>query len=281
MGTILVTGASGNIGSALVGALTARGADYRIGTRTPQSFDAGRAVRFDFDDPSTMEPALEGIDRVFILTPFDPQLGERAVRAIDAARRAGVRHVVRLSALRAEAEPDSARRWHRAAERHLEASGLGWTILRPGSFMQNLSGYLAPVIRKFGGLPLAFGDARVGLVDTRDVGEAAAVVLTEPGHEGRAYALTGSKALTYDAVAETLSAAAGRTIRYIRVSPEEAAAGARGAGYPEWLVSALLEMDADTRAGGGETVTQELERLLGRPPRSLEEFARDHAHLWR
>lgn len=281
MSAILVTGASGNIGRALLDELAARGAAARAAVHARGvSVAHAEPVPFDFNDRAGMLRALDGVDRLFLLTPFQPDAPALARAAIDAAREAGVRHVVRVSAIGADDPPDAARRWHHDAEEYLRASGLAWTVLRPNSFMQNFSGYLAPMIRE-GVVAVPAGDARVSFVDTRDVAAAAAVALLEPGHERCTYVLTGPESLGYDDVAGVLSQVAGRPVRYLALSDEAAAEGARAAGMPEWLVEVLREMNAAVRSGAQAAVLPDAERVLGRPPRRFADFARDHASAWR
>lgn len=191
---ILITGASGTVGREVVAALEGRGAPVRAGYRTrPQNVPAGvESVALDYDRPETIRPALPGVETLFLLSnTVDP---ERAV--VDEARRAGVKRVVKLSVRRAAEEGYTFGRWHRAVEKHIEASGLAWTFLRPSGFMQNFVNYMGETIRRESTI---HSSARVGAVahiDARDIGAVAADVLTESGHEGQAYELTGPAALT-------------------------------------------------------------------------------------
>ncbi len=287
--TILILGASGTVGGATARALAARGAGpVRCLVRDPRRADGlgGLGVEVaagDLDDPSGLAEAVAGVERMLLLAPLGPELERREGAAIDAAARAGVRHVVKVSTIgvaergaTAEPRPYPA---HRASERRLERSGMAWTHLRPGPFFQNLLAQ-APAVRADGVLTAAWGDGRQAFVDARDVADVAARALVEDGHEGCAYALTGPAALSGPELAAGLAAGLGRPVRYRDAPPEavEAALTARGA--PAWLVGALGEVMARARAGTPAPLGDGVERVCGRRPRAVEEFARDHAEAF-
>lgn len=286
MTTVLVTGASGTIGSATVRALATRG-DVRVKaglhdlSKAPQMTGPGvEPVALDWARPEAWASALEGVDKVFLLTPVSNHAHEQASAFVDAARTAGVTHIVRLSAMGADQEPGiQLGRWHRIVERCLAASGIAWTILRPTGFMQNFINYSPPA--PDGNIYLPYGQGTNAYVDATDVGAVAALALAEAGHAGKVYALTGPELLSVAEVAEAMSRATGRQIRYVDV-PEEAARQAMlGAGLPEWMVSAFLELHAVGKAGYAAVRTPDVQQVLGRPPRTFAEFARDNADAWR
>jgi uncharacterized protein YbjT (DUF2867 family) len=272
---ILITGATGTVGREVVKALRERKKPVRAGYRTrPQNVPAGvEAVALDYERPETLPAAFDGVETVFLLS--NSVQPERTV--IDAAKRAGVRRVVKLSVLGAAEERFIFARWHRAAERYLELSGLAWTFLRPNGFMQNVVNYLGGTIRAQSAIFSSAGDGAVSHVDARDIGRVAAHVLTEMGHEGQAYDLTGPAALTYRQVAETLTRALARTIRYVPITPEQQKQGALAAGMPEDYVVALVDLDRHYAAGGMSRVSPTVRLVTGRDPITFEEFARDHA----
>jgi uncharacterized protein YbjT (DUF2867 family) len=272
---ILVTGASGTVGSEVVKALVARKAPVRAGYRSrPKNVPAGvESVALDYDRPETIAPALRGVETLFLLSnTVAPE-----VRVVDEARRAGVRRIVKLSVLGAPEGLFEFARWHRPVEQHIEASGLAWTHLRPNGFMQNMINYKGETIRSQSALYASVGDAAISHVDARDIGAAAAKVLAEDGHEGRAYDLTGGAALTYGQVADALSTALGRTIRYVPITPEQYRAAAVAAGTPERYADALVDLDRAYAQGVGSRVTADVKNLTGRDPISFDAFARDHA----
>jgi uncharacterized protein YbjT (DUF2867 family) len=282
--TILITGATGTVGAELVRALSNRNVHVRAGVRSVIKGDRLRhfnpdvqLVEMDFQRPDSLTLALTGVDRVFLLTPFTDTQVEDGQRLIDAAKALGVRQVVKLSALGAEAEPGiQLGRWHRAIERHLEQSGLPYAILRPSSFMQNFLNYQGQTIREQGTIYQPLGEGRVSYIDAFDIAETAAAILTDdiPKHHGRAYPLTGPAALSLHEVAATLGEATGRPVQYVDV-PEDAARQAMH-GAPQWMTDAMLELYAVAKAGYSAAVTSDVERLTGRPPRTVQEFAQEH-----
>jgi uncharacterized protein YbjT (DUF2867 family) len=272
---ILVTGASGTVGSEVVKALVARKAPVRAGYRSrPQNVPAGvETVALDYDRPETIAPALREVETLFLLSnTVAPE-----VRVVDEAKRAGVKRIVKLSVLGAGEGLFEFARWHRPVEQHIEASGLAWTHLRPNGFMQNMINYKGETIRTQSALYASVGDAAISHVDARDIGAAAGRVLTESGHEGKAYDLTGGAALTYGQVAQALSTALGRTIRYVPITGEQYRAAAVAAGTPEPYADALVDLDRAYAAGVGSRVAADVKTLTGRDPISFDAFARDHA----
>ena len=272
---ILVTGASGTVGSEVVKALGGRSAGVRAGYRTrPQNVPAGvESVKLDYERPETIRPALQGVDTLFLLSnTVDP---ERKV--VDEAKRAGVKRIVKLSVIGAAEEGFTFARWHRAVEKYIEASGLGWTFLRPNGFMQNVVTYMGETIRSQSAIYSPAGNAAASHVDARDVGAVGARVLTDKGHEGKAYELTGPAALTYGQIAEILSRVLGRTIGYVPISPEQYRQAAVAAGTPEGYADALVDLNRYYLEGKASVVTPAVRQLTGRDPIPFEQFARDYA----
>lgn len=276
---ILVTGASGNAGAALARALAAAGHSVRAAARRPDGLPAGVAfARFDFTDPSTFGPALAGVRRVFLLRP--PQLAD-VRRQLDpflqAMARAGVEHVTFLSLIGAQSNRLVP---HHAIEQRLMASGVGWTMLRCGFFMQNLTGAHRVEIRDLGEIVVPAGRGKTAFVDVRDIAGVAARTLTEDGHAGRAYPLTGAVALDYYEVASVLSQTLGRRIVYRRPSLLRFARHSLAHGAAPAFVAVMAGIYTTTRLGMAATVTPDAARLLGRPPTGLRAFAEDHRALW-
>jgi uncharacterized protein YbjT (DUF2867 family) len=235
------------------------------------------AVPIDFEKPETLPPALAGVEAVFLVS--NALSAERDV--VRAATRAGVRRIVKLSIAGAGEEAFSLARWHRAVEREIEASAMGWTHLRPTGFMQNVVNFMGPTIRSRGLLVSSVGDARIALIDARDIGEVAAEVLAEGGHEGRAYELSGPSALTFHDVAKSLSAVLGREIRYVPISDDDYKKGAMGAGIPEIVADALVDLNRYLRERREAPVSPAVRELLGRDPIPFDRFARDHTDALR
>lgn len=277
--TILVANANGKVGQDLVAALVAGGHDVRVGARdlakARAAFPGATAVAFDYADVPGSAAALTGIDAVFTAAP--PWLLPKAeTDLVAAAKAAGVKRIVKLSYLGAELAPDGP---HRIAERAIEDSGLEWTHVRPTFFNQNYSTSHAAAIRDQGAFYEPAGDGASGFVDTRDIAAVAAKALTEPGHHGNAYGLTGPESLNRTEIAERLSAALGRPIRYVAV--DDAALRASLAGAPPALVELLSNLYVAVRAGYTAGLTTTVAEVLGRPAIPFAAYARDHAAAWR
>lgn len=278
---IVVTGARGTVGSELVRRLS--GADQRVRalSRDPErgeALDGVEWVRADLARMEGLPSAFEAGDRLFLLTGNSEDMVWLQKNAIQAAREAGIRRVVKLSALGATDHSRSViALWHYNVERMLRDSDLAWTFLRPHHFMQNL---LDPAVydREAGRVRSPSRGGRIPFVDTRDVAACAEAVLTETGHEDRTYTLTGPEPLTYGEATEVVSDVTGRDLTYVPETMDEAWERLRAAGRPPWLVASLLAIAGYQRGGGAtERVTDAVERLTGRPARTLREFAEDHA----
>ena len=283
-GRILVIGATGTVGSQLVMQLGQRGEEVRAATRQPatarrRSAGASELVEFDFERPETFAPALEGVERVFLIArPGDEQADRVAVPLIDEMKRQGVRHVVNLTAMGVEMLEGMALR---KVERYLEDSGIGFTHLRPNFFMQVFSGGpLLTDIRSTGAIHVPAADASISYVDARDIAAVAAAALSEAGHVGRAHTLTGGEALDHAEIARAISEAAGRTVRYVPISEDAARTAIEGAGLPPQRAERLIGFYRLVRQGFCAPVSADVQTVLGRPPVSFAQFARDHAACW-
>jgi uncharacterized protein YbjT (DUF2867 family) len=284
---ILVTGATGLNGSALLRCLSARGIAARALVRNPARAAAIAAlphieiVEGDMAEPETLGPALRDVDRAMLISSSDPVMLEVQSNFIAAARVAGVRHVVKLSGIMPEiASPFRFARMHGEIERVLEASGMAFTHLRAGEFMPAYFRQVPSIVAK-GMMFLPMEDARIASIDVGDLAEIAAETLTAPGHEGKTYPLTGPEALTMSEVADRLSAATGKPIRYVNVAPEDARKAQLAAGMPPYLVDALAELFAERRRGKEAQVSPMAQQILGRPPTSFAQFAARNAAVFR
>jgi uncharacterized protein YbjT (DUF2867 family) len=279
---ILVTGATGTVGRQVVAELARMGAPVRALVRdAAKAADLAAEIAIgDFDDRASLAAALAGCDHAFLLIGLNERNPEQTATFLDAAREAGVAHIVRLSALGADAQsPILLGRHHAACDAALAASGIGWTSLQPANFHQNVFFSLA-TIKGQNAMYLPCGDGKVGSIDARDVAAVAALCLTEAGHMGQTYRLTGPAPIRFADMAREMSRAAGRDIRYVPV-PEEAARQAMlGLGMDSWYAETVLELYAAVSAGYTGQVTGEAERLLGRPPRSFAQFADDYAEVF-
>lgn len=283
-GTILVTGATGTIGRDVTKELVKKGAVVRAGVRNldkaKKIFDSKITLTpFDFENPQSFSNALEDVTKVFVLPPLKPNQVEATNSFVDAARNAGVEHIVKLSAIGADAEPAfTFGSWHSAEDQHICDSGVAFTILRPNSFMQNFINYFTP---RDGLLYLPWGNGKASFVDTRDIARIAAEVLTTEAHEGKTYTLTGPAALGIADVAQILSESANREIGYVDI-PESAAREAMlQPGLPRWQVDGLMELHAINKQSCWSTITKDIEDVTGRSATAFAQFARDHADHFR
>ena len=271
---ILVTGATGTVGSEVVKALSGRGQPFRAGYRTrPQNVPPGvEAVQLDFEKAETLGPALRGVETVFLLSStVAPE-----ANVVREAKTAGVKRIVKLSVMRAAREEFTFAKWHRASERVIEASDLAWTFMRPNGFMQNIPNFMGQTIKAQGAIYTSAPDAAIAHIDARDIGAASARVLTEGGHEGKAYELSGPEPVTYNQIAGILTRVLGREVRCVAISDEDLRKGAIGAGMPEAYADALVDLDRFYRTGKAGEVTPDLRQLLERDGTSFERFARDY-----
>ena len=275
---ILVIGATGTVGSEVVRQLVATGERPRALVRDPATArqrlgDQVEQVVGDLDRPETIAAALAGVDRVFLLTTQSSRQPEWERAVIGAAARTGVGQLVKLSVFRAnEQSPLQVARQHGQAERVLAQSGLAATILRPVFFMQNL---LAMV--HDGAIATAAGDGRVAMVDARDIAAVAVATLTGGGHAGKTYTLTGPEALSFYQVANILSRQTGRPLRHVRVPPDKVRVALQGRGVAAWYADDMAKLHSMLAVGYEEVVTDDIHRVTGRPPRTLAQFAGDHA----
>jgi uncharacterized protein YbjT (DUF2867 family) len=282
---ILVTGATGTAGSQVMRALLERGQDVRAFVR-----DADKARRLfgdgaelavgDFADRNALRAAFSGVDDVFLSGADDPRRVEWETAAIDEAASAGVRRIVKLSSIVAEpGSPVAFWDWHGRIEAHLRESGVPAVVLRSTFYMSNLLA-AAEQVALAGRLYAPAGEARIAMIDPRDVGAAAAAVLTTGGHEGQTYVLTGPAAVTYTQIARDLSTATAREVEFVDVSDEVAEQALVQAGLPDFVAAQIVTIFALARQGMAEEVTATVESLTGRPPRTFAAFARDCAHLF-
>jgi uncharacterized protein YbjT (DUF2867 family) len=279
---ILITGASGNVGREVLKQIAATGAQVRAAFQSVSKAAAApsgvEVVTMDYNQPPTLQAALKGVERVFLVGPPAPNLPLLERKAVDEIKRSGVRHVVKLSAMggRAATFP----RQHADSEDYITSAGVAYTFLRPNGFMQNLVTYNAPTINTQDAFYGSQGEGKVSHIDIRDIAAVAVKTLTEDGHQGKAYTLTGPVALSNAQIAQILSDDLGREIRYVDLPAEQFKQALLGAGVPEWSANALLDLQQFYRNDGASAVTNDVERVLRRKPRSFEQFSRDHAQAF-
>lgn len=281
---ILVTGATGTNGRPLVKLLRDRGLPVRAlvrdaGKAQDLAADGAELALGDLADAATLERALEGVDRVLLLTPPSTGTLPLSRNFIEVAARTSRPHVMKFSALAVRPEsPSRLLRWHAEAERALEQSGLAWTHLRPGFFMTNLLG-AAQYVRDNGMLAQPWSAGQLAMVDPRDTVAVAAAILADPGpHAGKRYDITGPEALDGPGYAAVLSEVLGKPVQFADLPAEAFGGMLRGMGTPEELVLGLVELTDEIRTNGYATVDPQATRTIGGiTPTSFRQFVQDHA----
>jgi len=279
---ILVTGASGNIGTQLVKELSQRGEKFRATYTSKEKAEKAKTANVepvvaDFGNPESLAAALAGVDRLFLLSANPPS--ESAV--VRAAKAAGVRHVVKLSVIEAPGEAYAFGRMHRAVEKEIEASGIEFTFLRANGFMQNLANQQAASIKAQGAFYFPAANTRISHVDVRDIARVAAAVLTGSGHAGKAYELTGPDALTYGDMAAALTRVLGKPVSYVAISDDDFRRAMAPSGMPAPVIDGLVDLFAFYRSGRAGRVSPDVESVTGRKATSFEDYARENASAFR
>jgi len=274
----LITGASGMVGSAVMEEACKAKLPIKAMYRNPDEAKRPGAdvatVIADYADKESLRKTFDGIAAVYLVCSPMPQLAELESNAIEVCTEKRVGHVVLSSSLGAEDYPKSFPSWHRKVEEKLKASGLQYTILRPNSFMQNLLTAVAPSVRAKGAFHAAMGDAKVSYIDVQDIGAVVAKVLGGPqAHAGKTYELNGPEAFSDADVAARISRVTGRKVEFVDIPESTQRAAMLGQGMPEWLITALLDLQRYyTVEGKGGEVDDVLGRLLGRAPVMLDQF---------
>jgi uncharacterized protein YbjT (DUF2867 family) len=276
---ILVIGSRSRTGRELVRLLRDRGTRFRILTRSGEGLPA-EGVTGDLAKPATLQAAMAGVDKVFLLS--SPAHDEMAWHrnAIDAALRTGVRHLVRSSIV--GADPHSRARFirhHGESDEYLRASGVPYTIIRPNFYLHNVTAGWAPTLDPAGNYYAPAGEARISMVDARDVAAVAAVALTGGKHVGKTYDVTGPEALSHAAACEKLGRRLGRPVQYVPVDDDTARSAMLGAGLNAWFTDSLVELYQDYRRSGengyAAQVRKTVREITGTAPRTLDQALTD------
>jgi uncharacterized protein YbjT (DUF2867 family) len=282
---ILITGANGTAGRAVLAEVARSGEKHRAMYRSKEEAakaPAGtEAVVADFSERASLAAALRGVESVYLVCSPIPELVQLEGNAIEASEAAGVRRIVLNSALGAGDYGKSFPSWHRKVEDKLKTAKIAHCILRPNSFLQNLLTYYAPSIRAQGAFYGAMGNARTSYVDVRDVAAVASKALRNSEHDGKTYELNGPEALTCAEVAERISRHAGIAARYVDIPAEAQRKAMMDQGMPEWQVTALLELQEYYTGGRGGALDGALQELLGRPPITIDRFLKEFAGEFR
>ncbi len=279
---ICVTGAGGTVSSEVIRQLESAKAPFRGAYFSSKKAEAARArgieaLLIDYNQPETLRAAFQGCDKLFLLGPNAPNQSELEQNAVEAAKAAGVRHIVKQSVMGAVEESYSLAKIHRPGEKAIESSGLAWTFLRPNSFMQNAVTFMGGTIRAEGTFYSASGQAKISHVDVRDIAAVAVEALTGANHERKAYTLSGPDALTYDELASELSKALGRPISHINLSPSDLKSGMLADGMPEAISDRMLDLERYFGEGRASRITNDIKQVTGRGPRRFAEYVRETA----
>jgi (4-alkanoyl-5-oxo-2,5-dihydrofuran-3-yl)methyl phosphate reductase len=277
---ILVTGATGNIGSELVKLLVAKGLTVRVISRDEKKVShldpAVQRVIGDRHDRSVVRKATQGADKVLMLAIVFDKNHESDRLLVEEAKQAGARQIVMISSASVRREGNEIGRLHREKEELIERSGIPWTFLRPGGFMSNAVLWWAETIKAQAKVFNPAGNGKTAPISPYDIAAVAAVALTSAGHIGKAYGLTGSESLSNPEQVEILSKVIGRPIECVDVPVEVAAERAIASGLPEALVKSLAQLWEQVRTEAYTFQTDEVERLTGRQAQTFETWCREH-----
>ena len=283
---ILIIGATGLVGGATLRQLTALGVPVRALVRSSEKAAAIagpgiETVLGDLEQPASLDAALNGVTRALLISPHHPRQIELQGNFVDAARRAGGVHVVKLSGLGTALDsPLQSGRWHAQTEQQLQNAGVPLTCLHPPFFMHNIL-RSAQAIAAHGVLAGAMQEGQIAMVDARDVAAVASAALTADGHVGKTYTITGPEALSFRQVAAKLSVATGQRVTYQDISLAALRQHLVATGIPEWLVNVRMEFAAFLRESYAAVVTDAVAVVTGKPPRTFDAFAHEHAAVLR
>lgn len=285
--TILVTGATGNVGSHVVRQLSSLSVEVRAAVQSKQRAEeiknnSAELVEMNFNRSETIGAAFKDVQKVFLLTPFVPNMVEMSKNLIGQAKEANVGHIVKQSAFGSDLDDGiTMNKLHRQVEKIIESSGINYTFLRPMSFMQNYLG-LSDSIKTRGVFYQSLGDSKTSFVDTRDIAAVAVEALTKSrAHENKAYNVTGPEAVSNYEIANILSEILGRKVTYVDISDEDARKAMKENGIQEWTINSLIELANFQKAGKASVISTDVEQVTGRKPITFSEFARDHVGMFR
>jgi uncharacterized protein YbjT (DUF2867 family) len=274
---ILITGASGNVGREVLKQTAQTGAKIRAAYQDVGKVNAPSGIEVatvDFGQPETLKVALQGVDRVFLVGPPTARLPSLEQKAVDVIKHSNIQQLVKLSAM--GGRDSTFPRQHAESEDYILSTGIPYTFLRPNGFMQNLINYSAGTINAQNAFYGSEGDGKVSHIDVRDIAAVAAKVLTEDGHVGKAYTLTGPESLSNAQIAEILSDLLDRKINFVNLAPEQLKQALLAAGVPEWNANALIDLQRFYREGKAANATQDVEWFLGGKGINYNQFLRDY-----
>jgi uncharacterized protein YbjT (DUF2867 family) len=289
--TVLVTGATGTVGSEVVRQLSSEASSYNIkagihsikNADRVEQYDRVKAVQIDYDKQEGLESAFKDVDKLFLLTHPSPKTSEHESNLITEAKKSGIKHIVKQSIMGADLGADiEAMRLHRQAEILIEESGIPYTFLRPNEFMQGFINFQGSTIKSNNAFYIPAENAKVSFVDARDITAIAVKALVDGDkHHNRNYVITGPEALSYHQAAEILSNATGKKIDYVNISEEDTRTALKETGMDDWLINTILDLYRVYRKGYASEVSSAVEEVTGRKATTFVEFARDYADVFR
>lgn len=276
MSKILVTGATGTTGQQVVEALLIQGADIRLGVRTPSKVShfverGAEVVVYDYDRPETLQAAMNGVERLFLLTPFVEDFVSLTQLAVDAAKAVGVSFVLRLSGVGADPNAEGGPGLHHGlAENIIKESGLQWSMLQPTFFQDNILNFQSGSIQAEGKMYGASGTGRSSYVSAGDIGRAGAAILLNPAkHVGKSYVLTGPEAHSDAEVASMVGEIIGKPISFVNLTSEQYAGGMKASGSPDWMIDHMVVLEGIKANGWAETVSPDYTEITGQSAESM------------
>jgi uncharacterized protein YbjT (DUF2867 family) len=285
--SILILGATGNIGSFLVQKLQENKADFVAGVPDAELPVLGkqnvRGVELDFGDRASLEKAMEGVENLFMLLPLEETMLGWARNIVDIASKSMVKFIVRSSLMdAAPGSPYDLYNVHGRIDEMVRSSGIPYCIVHPNSFMQNFVTYYRDSILNNDAIYFSHGDAAVSFTDVRDIAAVDAAVLLNPAaHQNKEYTVTGPEALSGDQAADIISGAAERRVRYVRVPEQQYIYSMKNMGMSDWDISMSVSIEHHIRDGKSATVSEDVKKLLGREPNDFRHFAQDYASSWK
>ena len=294
--TILVTGATGTVGSEVIKQLISSphtsNLNIKAAVRSLGEEERGKRslaervkpVQIDYNKPDTIEEAFKDVDRLFLLTPFQSNMVELSANLVHMAKKIGdVKHIVKLSVMGADADLRiTGGRLHRQAEKIIEESGISYTFLRPNFFMQNFINFFSQTIKEQGAFYVPAGDGKVSFVDVRDIAAVAVqALLNESKHGQKAYNITGPDDISYAQAAEILSNEIGRKTKYVDISEDQAREAMKAIGMDEWFINSMMELFSITRVGYASDISSAIEEVTGKKPITFSKFAKDYSSAFK
>jgi uncharacterized protein YbjT (DUF2867 family) len=289
--TILVTGATGTVGSEVVNQLSNVKSDFKIKAavhsvekaKKIQNSQRVEPIQIDYDTQEGLQEAFKNAEKLFLLTHPSPKSADHETNLICEAKKSGIRHIVKQSIMGADLKADvEAMRLHRQAEKVIEESRIPYTFLRPNEFMQGFINFQGSTIKNNNAFYIPAEDAKVSFVDARDIAAVAVKALVDgERHYNKTYLVTGPEPMSYYQAAEILSNATGKKIDYVNISDEEARGAMKKVGLDDWLVNAISELYSYFRKGYASHVSSAVEEVTGKKPITFAQFAKDYAEAFR